>query len=892
MRVSSSRDSVRGAAGRPSWAACASAQLLFLILLGMTCITGCSGCGGGTGAQTNNSQGDEEDDVDKPGEVDEEKKKKPPYEVKPVVPLLSESIVTTETDEPLSLAKPGHWTSTVQPMRANYNDLDATSTLEVLQGTKPAPLKDTPFYFVSSRPAVLAKGQVKRVFNEILIPEDATPKSNVTSRLTERGSRRTYQPGIEGYESGPVWKLMPPYQYFILVLAADPDAYGFLSVTDTVRAPWEDIDGNPSAIHYRVALANGTKAMPVPTSALNLTSVAYILWDEVNIDRLNPEQQTALVDWIHWGGRLIVNGPDSLAALRGSFLDPYLPVDFGDAMQIDAEKLINLNNFWTQRTAEDKPLEPLTPRQPWSGVELKPRDPERDAEVPHTDGLLVERTVGCGSVVVSAFQLTERDFVNWEGFDGFLNSALLRRAGRRIFKGDYDGVCLTWAYDAKDSFKNRLNAYFTTPLRWFSRDAATTARMLPPPPEEIPGNLSRYTSAFGTQNQPDYDPADYSPRVDRRGGLGSWNDFNPVAEGARNALKVAAGVRVPAASFVVICLAVYLFVLVPLNWMVFHALGRIEWAWIAAPLIAVVGTIVVVQQAQLDIGFVRAQTEIALLELQQGYDRGHLTRFTALYSSLSTTYELEFDEPSAVATPFPTRPGFEVDFGDRIDTVAFEKYDKTRLRGLPVTSASTRFVHSEQMFPLDGGVSITKSSGGLPQLDNRTGLILSDAMLLRRDFDFQGRARYSAAWIGQLGARGVVLMPVLKPIQLNADELPFSGERELAAAADSGERLDVDELLQLATSFPDPSDPFFGQRAETRLIARIDGMLPGAVASPAASQTSGTTVVVAHVEYPGPLPTPQLDETSVAGQFPKGRPAGLGGGMEDSFLQQLEEAGQ
>ena len=50
----------------------------------------------------------------------------------------------------------------------------------------------------------------------------------------------------------------------------------------------------------------------------------------------------------------------------------------------------------------------------------------------------------------------------------------------------------------------------------------------------------------------------------------------------------------------------YLFVLVPLNWLLFRVLGRVELAWAAAPVIAVVCTGLVVWLAQLDIGFARS----------------------------------------------------------------------------------------------------------------------------------------------------------------------------------------------------------------------------------------------------------------------------------------------
>ncbi len=42
----------------------------------------------------------------------------------------------------------------------------------------------------------------------------------------------------------------------------------------------------------------------------------------------------------------------------------------------------------------------------------------------------------------------------------------------------------------------------------------------------------------------------------------------------------------------------------------------------ATPIIALGGMAAVVKMAQLDIGFARAQTELAVLELQSGYPRG------------------------------------------------------------------------------------------------------------------------------------------------------------------------------------------------------------------------------------------------------------------------------
>ena len=105
-------------------------------------------------------------------------------------------------------------------------------------------------------------------------------------------------------------------------------------------------------------------------------------------------------------------------------------------------------------------------------------------------------------------------------------------------------------------------------------------------------------------------------------------------------------------------LALYLIVLVPVNWVVFRLLGRVEWAWIATPIIALGGMVMVVKLAQLDIGFARSQTELAVLEMQAGYPRGHLTRYTALYTSLSTTYDANSQDRTTLVLPFPSEPDF------------------------------------------------------------------------------------------------------------------------------------------------------------------------------------------------------------------------------------------
>ncbi|GAH17820.1 unnamed protein product, partial [marine sediment metagenome] len=196
-------------------------------------------------------------------------------------------------------------------------------------------------------------------------------------------------------------------------------------------------------------------------------------------------------------------------------------------------------------------------------------------------------------------------------------------------------------------------------------------------------------------------------------GVAAWNDFNPVADYAREALRRAAGIDVPDRGFVVWVVGGYLLVLVPANWFLFRLVGRVEWAWAAAPLIAVVCTVVVIRAARLNIGFARSRTEIAVMELQADYPRAHLTRYIALYTSLTTGYEFHFEHPGALVQPLPSRAGPEGRVRNQSrHRLLYRHGDKTILEGFSVISNSTGMVHSEEMIDLGGALSLVGNPEG------------------------------------------------------------------------------------------------------------------------------------------------------------------------------------
>ena len=470
---------------------------------------------------------------------------------------------------------------------------------------------------------------------------------------------------------------------------------------------------------------------PLPTNPLCWTSIAYVLWDDLHPEKLTPEQQQAMLDWVHWGGQLIVSGPGTLPLLRETFIDPYLPADAGDAWEIKHATLVHLNEKWTKHGPE------LRPASPWSGQKLKLR-PEGSVLVDSPDGpLIVERRLGQGRIVLSGFRLGQRDLQDWKSFDGFFNGCLLRRLPRRFELSEMAEVRVNWVKDADMQVPNyipkrfdrvgkpvrnnddatageRLNPYLVSSVRYYTRDIHV-------PKHELDG-LYRDAAEAGRQDEANViDPAELArlakeamqaaladdvPEDAVDAGVAGWKDNNAIAQLARDALT--GGIVIPDASFILWVLAAYLFVLVPLNFLVFRLVGHVEWAWLAVPVITIGFAVAVVRLAQLDVGFVRTQSEVGVIEVQGGYPRAHVTRYTALYTSLSTTYDLRFADSSALVQPLPTsrllKDQSRIDVHFQRDLPATSGGEKwpIGLSGFAVSSNTQAMLHSEHMLDLGG----------------------------------------------------------------------------------------------------------------------------------------------------------------------------------------------
>ncbi len=331
------------------------------------------------------------------------------------------NIVPHDPRDPLRAVKPGHWTSAALQTRANNFDfkgqLIARNTDE---GGQPLSVEGTPFSLTLDRTVVLPKGQQKQFDLTLFMPRTLA-RPWLLEQLRDDVSY------IEVKREHDQVQAMPPYQYFLVVLAREPARYRFLRLAEVVRPVADDAGVAEDGDFYRVVCPTITNRAPMPSHPLQWTSIAYVLWDDIDPQLFDPDQQHALLDWLHWGGHLIISGPKSLAALRGSFLEPYLPVSDERPRELQAQDLAELADYWTS-DADKGGTKSLKVQNPWPGIAWKLQPP--GTSLPMTGDLVAERQVGRGRVLVTAFTINQSDLLRWRGMDGFFNACLLRRSGR------------------------------------------------------------------------------------------------------------------------------------------------------------------------------------------------------------------------------------------------------------------------------------------------------------------------------------------------------------------------------------------------------------------------------------------------------------------------------
>lgn len=894
---------------------------LCLSLAGVLLISGCSGC-----------KQDPLVDRDKK-KLEEEKKKKKPKE-----DFVFKQARTVPADDTVAapVVKPGHWITVAHEIKANNRDFNAElHTMVTDNNERPYFVQYTPFKLASSRPAKLPKGQDMRFETIYFIPEVAAGDDETVGLHRElraaRGSallKNDWQPVID----------MPGYQYFFMVLSSNAQRYTYLKAMTSIAPPTSDPENydRVSYLHYRVLLPKLGRFAPLPSNPLTWTGIAYILWDDANPGMLTNDQQAAMLDWVHWGGQLIISGPNSLENLKGTFLEEYLPATFVKSTEVDQAAIDEINAHWSlkNRKTNGKRTLNVLPGKPLVGIQLE-KHPAADF-LPHTGQLVAERRVGAGRIVTTAFSLTDRAIVRWPSYDSFFNGCLLRRPPRefRLHNLMMDAKWVNW--DRVFATDARL----TTTLRYFSRDISylasdvqnrTTSAPVPTTRDATIGQPAPLGSVADEQREiisqdlrdPAGDDDDWHFMGYRRAtqGMAGWNDQSGASHASREALRVAAGISIPKGDFVLKVLAIYLIVLAPVNWGIFRMIGRVEWAWVAAPALAIIGAVVVIRLAQLDIGFARSVTEIAVAEVQGEHPRAHLTRYSAMYTSLAKSYDLVFDDEVALASPFGADTNFQRTIHDSTYTVSLRRDRNLKLSGFQVKSNKTGTVHTEQMADIGGSFQLLGDSEAGLQLNNTTPLSLNDVGVLRRTES----GALQVAWVGELPAASARPLKFAAPdagvarlAQWDESSATRSFDRQADAILGQYDRnrdkkLQASEVAghaEIVTSFARFDVPLpgnnkgdevwtreelltwcresrFGEvsvgrlvdlasqgiklgRGDVRMIGWTDEELPGMKIHPAAAQETRRTMFLVHLRR-GTLPEPVPDENCVL-DFKEERP--------------------
>lgn len=729
-------------------------------------------------------------------------------------------------------AKANHWSSLSAELQANHADY-----LGLLR-TMPVRLRDMTHEMTYQREARLLREQVTSLGFQGFFPRLPRDRTELPMELVRPESIRP-----DGATSAFLQRLRP-HQMLIPVLGVRAPKYmdwnRFQATIPAVR----DLD--PTSIdrlrYYRfIHSQEPEKPLPLSPHPLTWTTISHVVWDGLNPALLNLAQQQALVDWLHWGGQLIVvAGADtSFQVLQDGFLGPYLPArPSGRNATLSREDLQPfLSSFAAPARPQPEPgsdnYHPYDEPPPPSGSPRLPRpeslyitgfEPLEGASAFHLKGVEspiigVERRVGRGRLLVLGFQPTDAALQGWPGLDSFVRTVILRRP-------DEAGVGSGFVM---------LNGPRVSWLRYASRDIEVRAD-----PTEAPE-----TGLIPGEIEPPTEP------------VAAWLDDSGLAVAARLALEDASGIKVPPRPFILKVILAYLVALVPANWLLCrYVLRRREIAWVFTPLLALGFAGLVERAAAYDLGYDLACDELDLLELQPDHPRVHVTRFGALYSTGRVGFTIAFPrDPASLALPMNMGAG-RYNRGEDVARSTWQSYPEAALQGLAIQPRSLGMFRAESLGAIPGGLVLETDREGHKIVRNGTGLTLHDATIV----DVARNSRYT---IGELPAGAAVPLssPGPRSRVVEEDIGYVSPTGSLGAAAWLEPAPFLEKLIGF--DFQTPED-----RNEWRLVAWTEDSHPGMELRPRVNRHRGLRLVLAHLEY-GPSPEPAgLQVVQVAGPQP------------------------
>ncbi len=756
----------------------------------------------------------------------------------------------------LPFVKPYHWSTMGLEMQANLGDFSGEIESS---GVK---LPGMTRLMVYARKAALSKGKHTRLSLELFLP-------NIPKFLGIELSREDFPGPV--YASQAALRTLPQHQMLVLVLAKNPNAYSGWNRFHAVIPLSSDRDASAldKTRYYRFVVPLEPTKPYLSINALTWTSISHAVWDDLPAETLNLDQQQALLDWLHWGGQLVVNGGAGswYAPIKESVLGPYLPADLGgENALLDRDALDPLAKRYRPlvpaeevlfRTPEDdkpapqlnetqiqgfdpmgsvmsdsryKPAEPILPdlKRPVYFAGLVPRKGVQTRVLRAGDSqgpiVAVERRIGRGRIIMLSMNLNDPALAAWTGLDTFVRRVVFRRQEEEPApQGNNDAMNPLFSQISRVHYRP-LEAPDLTWFRIFTRDFEAQSDE-----SNIPEYMDKSNRA---SNLPVPNPTPSVAFVDDFHYLpqkpaAAWRDDSGLPKMARDMLIQSSGISVPGSRFVLTVLLAYIITLVPLNWLICRfVFGKKEWAWAVMPILSLGFAVGVERAAAFDLGYDLASSEIDVLEIQGDYPRGHVSRFASLYSSGRKAFAISFpDNPTALALPMDSGATSRA---EEFTQSIFESYPVPTLKNFPVQPRSLSLYRTEE-FMNTGGIRIEWDASGAGTVFNDTNLELWDAQLISN----QGNESLS---LGRIPPRGSIPLAVKSE---NEADKPNVSEKVVG-------KLDPKPFLEKAgiLNSTRPED-----RDEVRLTAWTPGAAGGMAIEPAVERRLGITIVVAHVSY-------------------------------------------
>lgn len=410
--------------------------------------------------------------------------------------------------------------------------------------------------------------------------------------------------------------------------------------------------------------------MLLPTDPLELPR-AWIGWDALDgilIDDpetlpLEDAQVTALQTFVRLGGTLVVAAGKNSPVIAASALAPILPAELGEPL------------LWSATGQSGAPELDLTKAlTDWTGREAKVPSPIPGAQLERSRGkllagtevapLAIEERIGLGKIVVLALSASDPALARDEAAHECVRRCLGRSTPRLL----------------REPFRNTEGI----------------EQPLVQPPYVFPGSTAGQPASLVRRGQA------WVPQGEDLG-EGGWRDY--LEEAFVNDLLT----RIPSWNSVCGFLAAYFLVLVPLNYLVFRRLHRLEYAWPAAVAIALAFS-----AAAYTVGLRGGATtlsirHLSLVEAGSGSVEGRATHLLGLASAAHLEGDFRFAGEDRYVTRLRTRKDRRGHERENITAQLDEQ--GVELRNFRVLARAIAGMELVRLYPLGQGIQLRVERG-------------------------------------------------------------------------------------------------------------------------------------------------------------------------------------